>query len=138
MTDEQRQKKKEEILEALKEEIFVELDKRIKNTEKSLTEEIHHVEEVLEEKVEEEFGEHIEKSKAWRKKVREDLQSFQTKLSYYPLIYAAMVVAGFMLFWYGTSTLIPTIPYLSDGPIALLAGLTLLLITGAAHRKLVG
>lgn len=141
MSDEKNihtQKRKDELLEELKEEIFQELDRRISATEKTLSNEITHVEEVIEEKYGDELTSHVERSKKWRSKVHEDLEQIQRKISYYRLPYAALVVAGFMLFWYGAFNLIPKIPYLSDGVTALIAGLVLLIITGAAHRKLVG
>jgi len=137
MPDDIQKKKKEELLEELKEEIFLELDRRIKSTERSLAKEITHVEEVLEEKYVEELTDHLQNTKKWRSRVKEDLQSIQSRLTYYRLPYAALVVSGFMLFWYGAFNLIPKIPYLSNGATAMIAGLILLLITGAAHRKLV-
>lgn len=149
-----RQQKLRKITDDLKEEIFVELDRRIRETEESLSGKINkRVERVGErvgEQIEERVGEHVEgevkrqiKSvqsfKKVNKRFQEDLYNFQENLQiYHKIPYAIMVVFGFLLFWYGAWSIIRVVPILSNGFFALAAGAFLLFVTGSIYKKLIG
>lgn len=143
MTEQEKKKKRlYEILDNLKDEIFVELDQRIKETEETLSAQIsEQVGEQVEGHVEGEVRRQIRHRALGKvnKKLRGDFQNFQENLQlYHKIPYAVMVVTGFMFFWYGAWKLIPMIPILNQGPVALVAGMLLLFITGTIYKKLIG
>lgn len=142
-----RQEKLRTIVDDLKEEIFVELDKRIKETEESLSGQISEkleqtggqLKEHVDERVE---GEVKRQMRAWKKlnrRIKEDLYNFQENLQlHHKIPYATMVIMGFLLFWYGAWAIIRSIPILNNGFIAFAGGVLLLFITGAIYKKLIG
>lgn len=132
MTQEQKEKR-QRLLEDLKEEIFVELDRRVKDAEETLSDQITEVEAKVEE-----YDTRTRKLKAYQK-IHGGFQGFQLKFSYYKVPYAMTVVTGFMLFWYGMWTLLPTISIMNDNAfVPMTIGLFLLFISGATYKKLVG
>lgn len=142
-----RQEKLRGIVGGLKEEIFVELDKRIKETEESLSTQITEQFEQAGGQLEEQVGEKVEgevkrQIRAWKnlnKRVKEDLYNFQENLqAYHKIPYAIMVVMGFLLFWYGAWSVIRVLPILNNGFVALVAGGFLLFVTGSIYKKLIG
>lgn len=144
----EKQEKIEKLLEDLKEEIFVELDKRVRITQKEFAGQLSEVETKVEETVQETVQQTVEQTvvqqlRPWRKQVYKkfqgELHEFQNKFSYYKFPYAATVVVGFMLFWYGMWNLLPQVPYINEnGFLAIALGLGLLFVSGAAYKKLVG
>ena len=143
----EKQEKIQKLLDELKQEIFVELDRRVRTAQKEFAGQMGKMETKVGEKVEETVQETVQQTvvqelKPWRKQVykkfQEELRDFQNKFSYYKFPYAATVIVGFMLFWYGMWNLLARIPFFGNAVVPLGLGLALLLISGAAYKKLVG
>lgn len=150
------------IIADLKEEIFVELDRRIKETEDHLSQQVSEevitgvsdqisdisdkvsteVGEQVTETVEGYIGEEVTRQIRARERLAASMSknfySFQQNLQlYYKIPYAVMVISGFLLFWYGGWAIIREIPVLNNGVVALLVGALLLFITGSIYKKLI-
>jgi len=137
---EERQRILQEILADLKEDIFVELDRRMRETEESLGEQVsEQIGEQIGEQVEGEVKKQVRKWSNRNKKIKNDFREFQENLALrHKILYATMVIVGIMLFWYGALTIIKVVPILNNGIVALSGGIILLAITGVVYKKLVG
>lgn len=129
------------IINNLKEEIFIELDRRIVQMEGSLSGQIgEQIEGQVQDKVEGEVERQIKRARKTNLnfKIKKDFRGFQENLQlYHKIPYGILVVSGVMLFWYGAWGVMREMPVLSNGPIALGLGALLLFITGAIYKKLV-
>ena len=64
------------------------------------------------------------------KRMEEMLEKMQQGIQANSFLYGFLALVGLLLFWYGAWRVIPLIPLISEGPIALSIGIFLLMITG--------
>ena len=126
----EKQAKIQKLLDDLKEEIFVELDRRVRDAEEALELQIDQVASSVD-------NEAVQRRRIFRK-VHQEFQDFQKNFSYHRIPYTATIVVGFMLFWYGMWNIFPKITFLDNGFNAMFLGLVLLFLTGATYKKFVG
>jgi hypothetical protein len=137
----------EKLLESFKKELFAEFDEKIEAAQKELAGKVSDemvkqtssdIETYIEEQVEEEVAYQMEVQERLHEKVQRNFKKFQERLQQYHVVYAFLVAAGFMLFWYGVWQVLGRVEIFKDGILALGIGLVLLFITGAMYKKLVG
>ena len=127
-------------LEALKEEVLAELDRRIRASEQDTNAYVEaQITEKIEDTVSEQVVQQLQQATRIDREVLEMFYNFQESLQVrYRGIYAVLVFAGFVVFWYGAWRVIATVPILSNGYVAMGVGLFLLAIPGAVYKKLAG
>lgn len=133
----------DKISEKIKGEMMEEIDKRLKETEETLTDDMSgYVKDHLETQVEEAVEKHIDteeiKTKKMHKKIKEDLENFQQHLELsHRVWYTFLAISGVMLFWFGAWKVLFAVPVFENGLIPLAVGLIILFITGRVTRSFV-
>lgn len=115
-------------------------EKVSQKVEEKIGETIEQTQQQMSEQIKGELGKEVSRqvSRRIEKIMGDGFLKMQQGIQKYRLIYGVFVVMGFLLFWYGAWQIIPLIPILREGVVALLIGFLLLIVSGALYYKLVG